>query len=167
MSSSTYIHIHRIRTYKTQERICNKLLFQLWASRLERRMTRWNERVHRDVNHWCTGKDKAIPLQAWTGPEGSRRMRLQISRQSAHEGCKERMGRLYPLEIFLVLNSVRGWVNPRALVLPEGLCQWKIPVTLSNQTRDLPTCSAVPQPTALPAALRRRSYEDNIKIYCV
>jgi hypothetical protein len=23
------------------------------------------------------GKDKAIPLQAWTGPEGSRRMRLR------------------------------------------------------------------------------------------
>jgi hypothetical protein len=22
------------------------------------------------------GKDKAIPLQAWTGPEGSRRLRL-------------------------------------------------------------------------------------------
>jgi hypothetical protein len=27
------------------------------------------------------GKGKAIPLQAWTGPEGSRRFRLQISRQ--------------------------------------------------------------------------------------
>jgi hypothetical protein len=26
------------------------------------------------VNIYCTGK--AIPLQAWTGPEGSRRMRL-------------------------------------------------------------------------------------------
>ena len=24
----------------------------------------------------CKGKDKAIPLQAWTGPEGSRRLRL-------------------------------------------------------------------------------------------
>jgi len=33
-------------------------------------------------------KVKAIPLQAWTGPEGSRILRLQILRQSAHEGGK-------------------------------------------------------------------------------
>ena len=33
-------------------------------------------------------KDKAIPLQAWTGPEGSRRMRLIDFKTVAHEGGK-------------------------------------------------------------------------------
>jgi len=53
----------------------------------------------------------------------------QISWQLAHEGGKvvshTYRPPLHSQEIFLVLIPVRGWVNPRAVVWPEGLCQWK------------------------------------------
>ena len=47
----------------------------------------------------------------------------------------------------MLLVSVRGWVDPRIV--------WKKNSndTIGNRTRDLPLCSAVPQPTALPRAL--------------
>jgi hypothetical protein len=57
-----------------------------------------------------------------------------------------RIGPLYsPGDRFLL--EVESFLG---IVRPEGLSQLKIPVTLiGNRTRDLPACSAVPQPTAL------------------
>jgi hypothetical protein len=73
------------------------------------------------------------PAQALRVPGG---WGSQIYRQSAHEGgkgCQPYAPAAFtPQEIILVLISVRGWVDPRALVRPKRLCQWKIPVTPSG-----------------------------------
>jgi hypothetical protein len=81
-------------------------------------------------------KGNATTLQTWTGPEGSRRLKLRdfeifgtwrwLRLLALHTG------RLYPQEVFLVPIPVRDRVDPMTVVRQEGLCQWKIGMSPSG-----------------------------------
>ena len=57
------------------------------------------------------GKGKSVPLQAWSDPEGSRKLRLPDYMTTTQDGGRLlalHTGHLYHQEIFLVLSSDRG-----------------------------------------------------------
>ena len=90
---------------------------------------------------------KAIPLQAWSGPEGSRKLRFPDFVTTAQDGGKVvSLTQRPPLPVGnnLVLISVKGWVDPRAIVRLEGLSLKNSNDTIGNRNRNLPVCSLVP-----------------------
>ena len=101
------------------------------------------------LNHSFT-----IPLLVWTGHKCSRRLRTQNSRQSSHEGAKVVSPTHRPL---LSPGNIPGTYFGYSLSRPQGhsaagriMSKKNSDDTIGNRIRDLPACSAVPKPTALP-----------------
>ena len=86
--------------------ICNVHSLEVGRSR-----RRQDGDIEVDLKKYNGMKGKAVPLQAWTGPEGSRKLRLPDFVTTAQDSGRLsalRTGRLYLQEILLVLISVRG-----------------------------------------------------------
>jgi hypothetical protein len=102
-------------------------------------------------------------------PWGFRRLRLPEFLDNRHlrvVGLSAlRTGRLYPQEIFLVLISVKRLSRPQGHTSARGIKSLKNSSDpIGNRTRDLPACSAVPQPTA-PPRTPISTFVDNIFYY--
>jgi hypothetical protein len=70
-----------------------------------------------------TGLERPWGFQEFEAPRFQDNRHMKVVRLSVLH-----TGRLYPWRNI----PVRGWVNPRATVRPEGLHQWKIPLTPSG-----------------------------------
>ena len=93
-------------------------------------------------------KGKSAPLQARRGPQCSRKSRFPDFTTTAEDvGRLSALstGRLYPSKYSLILISVRGWVDPSAIVRSEGFyVNEKSTDTSWDRTRDLPVCKTIP-----------------------
>jgi hypothetical protein len=102
--------------------------------------------MHEYISAYCLGSDFVID---WSPIQGKVKIKQshyrpgqalsvsgacgsQISRQSAYEGGKVVSHTHRPPLPLGNIPYTHFWVDPRVLVWPEGLCEWKIPVTPSG-----------------------------------
>jgi hypothetical protein len=94
------------------------------------------------------GKDKAVPLQAWSGPEGSRKLRFPDFMTTAQDGGKvislthrppSFPGNTPGTHFYSRLSRSQGHSATGRIMSLKNSND-----TIGNRTRNLPVCSVVP-----------------------
>ena len=100
-------------------------------------------------------RSKAIPLQAWTGFQSSRRLKIPDFLHNRNMKLVKLSalltGRLYPPGDIPGTHFFQGLNRPQGHSAAGRIKSMKNPTdSIGNRNRDLPACSAVPQTTAPP-----------------
>jgi hypothetical protein len=102
-----------------------------------------------NINTWWLSKGKAVPVQAWTGPEGSRRLSpiFQDNRQMKVASSRHRP----PLSAGNIPGTHLCWrlSRPQSHSAAGRIMSMKNSNdAIRNRTRDLPVSNTLPQPAA-------------------
>jgi len=102
---------------------------------------------------WSKCKGKAIPIHAWTGPEGSRRMRLPDCKTIVTwrlYGCKPyALATLTPRKYSWYSFLLEAESTPGPSTARRIMSMKNSNGTIGNRTRNLPACTAVFQSTVI------------------